>query len=84
MLEEKITQVIDKLRTLKEENTSLNAKLSEQQEVLNKKDDELKTLRDELGSIDILKKDIETLNSERDTVRTQVENLIKELESVEL
>jgi hypothetical protein len=37
-----------------------------------------------MKTVDLLKTDINKLNYERDTVRSQVENLLRELESVEL
>jgi septation ring formation regulator EzrA len=84
MLEEKITKVIDKLRDLTEENTALNGRISELQENLIIKDEELRIAKQELKNIDTLKTDIDNLNNERKTVKSQVEKLIKELESVEL
>ena len=84
MLEEKISKVVDKIKSVTEENNLLNTKIAELHEELNKKDVELKAARAEHNNTASLKKDIDKLNSEREIVKTQVEDLIKELESVEM
>jgi predicted RNase H-like nuclease (RuvC/YqgF family) len=84
MLEEKITKVIDKIRVLTEENVALNEKIAGLQQELDNKEDEIKAFKGELKGIDSLRIDIDRLNSERETVRSHVENLIRELESVEM
>jgi chromosome segregation ATPase len=84
VLEEKISKVIDKIKTLTEENKALNGNVSGLQEELAQKDEALKIVNADLGVVDELKTEIENLNKERDTVRSQIENLLKELESVEL
>ena len=84
LLEERISRVIDKIKVLTEENNALNGRIAELQTDLIAKDEELNSLKKEMGSLDVLKTDINKLNSERDNVRFQVEHLLKELESVEL
>ena len=84
VLEEKISKVIDKIKTLTEENEALNGNVSGLKEELAQKDEALKIVNADLGVVDELKTEIENLNKERDTVRSQIENLLKELESVEL
>ena len=84
LLEEKITKVIDKIKALTEENAVLNITVSGLREELGQKDEQLKTASTDQGAVDELKTEIENLNKERDTVRSQVENLLRELESVEL
>ena len=84
ILENNITQVIDKIRILTDKNKSLNNKINDLQVNLKKKDEELKLVRKDLKSVDLLKTDINKLNYERETVKSQVENLLRELESVEL
>ena len=84
VLEEKISKVIDKIKALTEENKTLNEKISGLEEELGQKAGELKAARKDLGGVDKFKLEIEHLNKERDTVRSQVENLLRELESVEL
>jgi len=69
---------------LTDKNKSLNNKITDLQGNLKKKDEELKLIRREMKSVDLLKTDINKLNYERETVRSQVENLLRELESVEL
>ncbi len=84
VLEEKISKVIDKIKTLTEENEALNGNVSGLKAELAQKDEALKAVNANLGVVDELKTEIENLNKERDTVRSQIENLLKELESVEL
>jgi chromosome segregation ATPase len=84
ILEDNISKVIDKISMLTDKNKSLNNKITDLQGNLKKKDEELKLIRKEMKSVDLLKTDINKLNYERETVRSQVENLLRELESVEL
>jgi len=84
ILEDSITKVIDKIKILTDKNESLNSKITDLQVNLKKKDEELKLVRKEIKSVDLLKTDIKKLNYERETVKSQVENLLRELESVEL
>lgn len=84
VLEEKIIKVIDKLKTLKSDKDTLNKKIEELKQALDKKDEELRAARQDFKSADVLKSDIDRLNTERETVRSQVEALLQELESVEI
>ncbi len=84
ILEDKINKVIIKLKTLNSDKDDLNKKIEELQQALDKKDEELKVARQDLTSVDALKGDIDKLNTERETVRSQVEALLQELESVEI
>ena len=84
ILEDKINKVIIKLKTLNSDKDDLNKKIEELQQALNKKDEELRVVRQDLTNVDALKNDIDKLNTERETVRLQVEALLQELESVEI
>jgi len=84
MLEDKIAKVIDRIKALSQENEQLNVKIGKLQDEMTGKDEEIATLRRDLKNAGTLKTDIEKLNSERETVKSQLESLIKELESVEL
>ena len=84
ILEDKITKVIDRLKTLTSDKDKLNGKISELKETLLKKDEELRAARQDLKSVEALKNDIDKLTLERETVRSQVEALLQELESVEI
>lgn len=84
LLEEKITQVIIKLKSLSDENSLLNSRVQELKEELAKKDEQLISAKKELEGANKLKENIEKLNSERDAVKSQIEGLIGELESIEL
>ena len=83
MLEEKITKVIDRIRSLTEENKALHGTVAELKNKVHQKDDEINAIKKDVKSVDSLKLNIEKLHGERETVRSQVESLIKELESVE-
>jgi len=83
ILEDNISKVINKISILTDKNKSLNNKITDLQGNLKKKDEELKLIRKEMKTVDLLKTDINKLNYERETVRSQVENLLRELESVE-
>jgi uncharacterized coiled-coil DUF342 family protein len=84
ILEDKITKVIDRLKTLKSDKDKLNGEISELREALLKKDEELRAARQDLKNVEALKNDIDKLTLERETVRSQVEALLQELESVEI
>jgi len=66
-VEEKIAQVIDKVRNLKEEKSSIERKNGELEEALRVKEQE-----------------IEKLVFEKNTIKSQIEDLLKELEGFEL
>ena len=84
ILEEKIVKVIDKIKVLTDENRNLGENIEKHQEASSEKDQQIQEFKQELKDVDKLKANIDKLNSERETVRTQVEELIKELEAVEL
>lgn len=84
LLEEKITQVIIKLKSLSDENSVLNSRVQELNEELGKKDEQIISFKKELEIANKLKENIDKLNSERDAVKSQIEGLIGELESIEL
>ena len=84
VLEEKINKIIDKLKTLHSDKDKLTKKIEELKQALDKKDEELRAVKQDLKSVDVLKNDINKLNTERETVRLQVETLLQELESVEI
>ena len=84
ILEEKINKVIDKLKTLRSDKDTLTKKIEELKQALDRKDEELRAARQDLMSVDLLKNDIDKLNIERETVRSQVETLLQELESVDI
>lgn len=83
LLEDSISKVIDKMRILTDTNQSLHNKIDDLQMNLKKREEELRLVRKELKSVDLLKSDIKKLNNERETVKSQVETLLRELESVE-
>jgi uncharacterized protein (UPF0335 family) len=66
-VEEKIAQVIDKVRNLKEEKSAVEKRNGELEEALRAKEQE-----------------IEKLTFEKNTIKNQIEDLLKELEGFEL
>jgi phage shock protein A len=66
-VEEKIAQVIDKVRSLKEEKNAVEKRNMELEEALKAKEQE-----------------IESLSNEKITIKTQIEDLLKELDGFEL
>jgi len=66
-VEEKISQVIDKVRILKEEKNAVEKRNMELEEALKAKEQE-----------------IESLSNEKITIKTQIEDLLKELDGFEL
>lgn len=66
-IEEKIANVIEKVKSLKEEKSSIERKNLELEDALRAKNQE-----------------IEKLTSEKSAIRTQIEDLLKELEGFEL
>lgn len=66
-LEEKIASVVERVKALKEEKTSLERKIRELEGLLNEKNQV-----------------IESLTAEKISIKTQVEELLTELETIEL
>jgi chromosome segregation ATPase len=66
-LEEKITIVVERVKALKEEKSSLEKKIRELEGLLNEKN-----------------RTIESLTAEKTSIKTQVEDLLTELETIEL
>ncbi len=66
-VEEKIAQVIEKVRSLKEEKNALEKKNMDLEEALTAKEQE-----------------IERLSNEKIAIKTQIEDLLKELDGFEL
>jgi len=66
-LEEKIATVVERVKALKEEKSSLERKIRELEGLLNEKN-----------------QIIESLTAEKTSIKTQVEGLLTELETIEL
>ena len=66
-VEEKIAQVIEKVRSLKEEKSAVEKRNMDLEEALKAKEQE-----------------IERLSNEKITIKTQIEDLLKELDGLEL
>lgn len=66
-LEEKITTVVERVKALKEEKISLERKIRELETVLDEKNQEIASLR-----------------NEKTTIKSQVEELLDELETLEI
>jgi len=66
-LEEKIALAVDRVKALKEEKISLERKIKELDTVL-----------------DVKNQEIESLRNEKTTIKSQVEELLEELETLEI
>lgn len=66
-VEEKISQVIEKVRSLKEEKSAVEKRNRDLEEALRAKEQE-----------------IDRLSNEKTTIKTQIEDLLKELDGFEL
>lgn len=66
-LEEKIAAVVDRVKALKEEKISLERKIRELETVLDERNQEIASLR-----------------NEKTTIKSQVEELLEELETLEI
>ncbi len=66
-LDEKITEAINRVRSLKEEKKTLERRIHELETLLNEKNEE-----------------IERLKSEKLSVKDQIEELLREIESLEI
>ena len=77
--EEIIIKLVERIKAVNDENKALNIKTKKLQEELHKK-----SIKQDSATIDKLKAQINRFESERETARAQVEDLIEELESVEL
>lgn len=84
LLEDKIVKVVEAIKEQREENKALNAKVTALDDEIRSKDEEIRNLRSDREESSGLKQNLADLRKERGIVHTQVETLLKELESIEL
>lgn len=84
LLEDKVVKVVEGLKKEKEENRALHAKITALDDEIRAKDEEIRLLRSDRTDADLAKKELAHMNEERSIIRSQVETLLQELESIEL
>ncbi len=84
LLENKIVKAVNIVKQLREENNDLQAKIIGLEDHVKTRDDEILQLQLQEKEAESMKQDMDYMIEERNTVRTQVEDLLKELDSIEL
>jgi len=84
LLEDKIVKVVDALKKEREENKALNAKVTALDDEIRAKEEEIRALRSDREESGEMKQSLADLRKERSVIHSQVESLLKELESIEL
>lgn len=83
-LEDRILKLIQFVKKLKDEKTKLEKRIDILEEDLTKKMDELSSLQKQMTPLKQIEDDFNKLKEERVLVRSKVENILSELESVDL
>lgn len=83
-LEDRILKLIQFVKKLKDEKTKLEKRVDILEEDLTKKMDELSSLQKQMTPLKQIEDDFNKLKEERVLVRSKVENILSELESVDL
>lgn len=83
-LEDGILKLIQFVKKLKDEKTKLEKRIDILEEDLTKKMDELSLLQKQMTPLKQIEDDFNKLKEERVLVRSKVENILSELESVDL
>lgn len=83
-LEHRIVKVVSTVKEQREENRALQVKITALEDELRNKDDEIRHLRAQIEQAERAKQSIAALREERAAVRAQVEDILRELESIEL
>lgn len=83
-LEDGILKLIQFVKKLKDEKTKLEKRIDILEEDLTKKMDELSSLQKQMTPLKQIEDDFNKLKEERVLVRSKVENILSELESVDL
>jgi len=83
-LESKIVKVVSAIKEQREENRVLQGKITALEDELKTREQELSRLRQEGEDSERMKQSLNVLREERTAVRSQVEELLRELETVEL
>lgn len=83
-LEERVLKLVVLVRKLKEARGKLEKRIEVLEEDLTKKMDELSALQKQMAPLKQMEDDFNKLKEERVLIRTKVENILSELESVDL
>lgn len=83
-LEDRILKLIQFVKKLKDEKAKLEKRIDILEEDLTKKMDELSSLQKQMTPLKQIEDDFNKLKEERVLVRSKVENILSELESVDL
>ncbi len=83
-LEDRILKLIQFVKKLKDEKTKREKRIDILEEDLTKKMDELSSLQKQMTPLKQIEDDFNKLKEERVLVRSKVENILSELESVDL
>lgn len=83
-LEDRILKLIQFVKKLKDEKAKLEKRIDILEEDLTKKMDELSLLQKQMTPLKQIEDDFNKLKEERVLVRSKVENILSELESVDL
>jgi len=84
LLEDKVVKVVEGLKREREENRALHAKITALDDEIRAKEEEIRSLRSDRTDADKAKQDLVHMTEERNIIRSQVETLLQELESIEL
>ena len=83
-LEDRILKLIQFVKKLKDEKGKLEKRIDVLEEDLTKKMDELSSLQKQMTPLKQIEDDFNKLKEERVLVRSKVENILSELESIDL
>jgi len=83
-LESKVVKVVSVVKEQRDENRALQAKVTALEDELRTREQELAALRLEARGSEEMKTTLHSLREERSAVRHQVEELLRELETIEI
>lgn len=83
ILEERINKIIKIVKNLREEKRALEAKVASLEDDLIKKKEELERVKNRMEEIEKVKEELNNLSEERGLIRTRIEGILRELESIE-
>lgn len=84
ILEERITRIIKVIKNLREEKSVLEAKVAAMEEDLTKKKEELNRIKHQMEDVEKVQGELASLSEERGLIRTRIEGILREIESIEL
>jgi len=84
ILEERITKIIKMVKNLREEKGVLEARVSSLEDELRRKEEELERVKHQIEEAERVEERLNNLSEERGLIRTRIEDILRELESIEL